>query len=119
MVSTPINVKMLPREYGEITVVVTFNARQPVTSSSSWYEDSFTNPAGCPSSGQAGEIGFGNIRAGQVIHDKRLLGTCKGTYHGAIGYMQNSGPINQNASGGGTPGKDGSVIVGRFTFTVH
>jgi hypothetical protein len=91
-----------------------------VTSSSSWYENSFTNPARCPSSGQAGEISFGNIRAGQVIHDKRLLRTCKGTYHGVIGYMHGSGPINQNASGGGTPGKDGSVLlVGRFSFAAH
>jgi hypothetical protein len=110
---------MLPREYGEITVDITFKAGKPVTRSSSWYGDYFTNPRGCPSSGQGGEVGFGNIRAGQVIHDKRLLGSCKGTYHGLIGYMQNSGPIDQNLSGGGIPGKDGSVVVGRFSFTIH
>lgn len=55
----------------------------------------------------------------QLIHDRRLLGTCKGTYHGLIGYMANSGPINQETSGGGTPGRDGSLVVGRFTFTIH
>ena len=118
-VAAPISVETLPREYGEITVDITFKAREPVTSSSSWYEDYFTNPRGCPSSGQGGEVGLGNIRAGQVIHDTRLLGSCKGTYHGVIGYMQNSGPIDQNSSGGGIPGKDGSIVVGRFSFTIH
>lgn len=118
-VATPISVKVLPREYGEVTVNIAFKAREPVTSTSSWYEDYFTNPRGCPSSGGGGEVGFGNIRAGRVIHDKRLLGTCKGKYRGIIGYTQNSGPIDQNSSGGGMPGRDGSVIVGRFNFTIR
>lgn len=118
-VATPITVKMLPSKYGEFQVDITFTARQAVTASSSWYEDYMTNPPGCSSSAQGGEVGFGNIRGGQLIHDRRLIGNCKGTYHGLIGYMANSGAIDQETSGGGIPGWDGSIVVGRFTFTVH
>jgi hypothetical protein len=118
-VESPVTVKILPPKYGEFQVDLIFTARQPVRSSSSWYEDYMTNPAHCPSSGQGGQVGFGDVRRGQVIHDDRLIGMCKGTYSGLIGYMQNSGPINQNSSGGGEPGRDGSLIVGRFRFTVR
>ena len=118
-VATPITVRMLAPKYKEFRVDIVFTARQPVTSSSSWYEDYMTNPRTCSSSGQGGEIGFGNIRAGQLIHDTRLIGGCKGTYRGLIGYMPNSGPINQEASGGGIPGHDGSIVVGRFSFTIR
>jgi hypothetical protein len=118
-VVTPLHVQILPPAYNEFQVEITFTARQAAHGSASWYEDYFTNPPGCPSSGQGGQIGFGNTRAGQVIHDRRLIGSCKGTYHGLIGYMQNSGPIDQNSSGGGMPGHDGSLVVGHITFTVH
>lgn len=117
-VESPVTVKILPPKYGEFQVDLIFTARQPVSSSSSWYEDYITNPASCPSTAQGGQVGFGNVRRGQVIHDDRLIGPCKGTYSGLIGYMQNSGPINQNSSGGGEPGRDGSLIVGRFKFSV-
>lgn len=118
-VATPITVKLLPRASGEFQVELIFTARQAVTSSSSWYEDYFNTPPGCYTGPEGGEIGFGNIPAGQVIHDRRPIGSCKGTYHGLIGYMQNSGPIDQEASGGGMPGQDGSLVVGRFTFTIR
>jgi len=118
-VATPITVKVLAPKYREFQVEIIFTARQAVTSSSSWYEDYMANPPGCSSSGQGGQIGFGNIRAGQLIHDTRPIGPCKGTYHGLIGYMPNSGPIDEEASGGGMPGRDGSVVVGRFSFTIH
>ncbi len=117
-VSSPVMVRILPREYDEFRVDIIFTARQPATSSS-WYEDYLTNPPGCPSSAQGGEIWFGNIRAGKMIHDLRLIGNCEGTYHGLIGYMQDSGPIDQNNAGGGIPGRDGSIVVARFTFTVR
>ena len=118
-VASPVTVKLLHPQYGEFQVDIAFTARQAVTTGSSWYEDYMTNPAGCSSSGQGGQIEFGNIRAGELIHDRRLIGTCKGTYHGLIGYMQNSGPIDQESAGGGTPGRDGSMIVGRFGFTIR
>ena len=111
-VASPVRVKLLHREYGEFQVDIAFTARQAVTTSRSWYEDYMTNPAGCSSSGQGGQIEFGNIRAGELIHDRRLIGTCKGTYYGLIGYMQNSGPIDQESAGGGTPGRDGSMWSG-------
>ena len=118
-VASPVTVKLVHPEYGEFQVDIAFTARQAVTTGSRWYEDYMTNPAGCSSSGQGGQIEFGNIRAGELIHERRLIGTCKGTYYGLIGYMQNSGPIDQESAGGATPGRDGSMIVGRFSFTIR
>lgn len=120
-VATPITVRIVPTtQYGP-RVDISFTARQPVKSSSSWYEESITNPPGCPSSGSNGPINLGNVHAGQLIHDDRFLSIppCKGTYHGIIGYMQNSTPTSVEGSGGGIPGKDGAVVVGRFHFTIR
>jgi hypothetical protein len=130
-VETPISVKTVRRKWGGFMVELSFRAREPVATSSSWYEDYFVNPPACPGPSFGGEIGVGDIRAGQVIHDTRLLGRCKGIYRGAIGYvartyhqligpMVNTGPpIVPTYSGGGMPGSDGSVIVGRFSFTIR
>jgi hypothetical protein len=121
MVATPISVKIVPKTKWGPRVDISFTARQPVTSSSSWYEDSITTPPGCYSGGSGGQIDLGNVRSGERLHDNEFLSipACKGVYHGSIGYMQNSGPINQNNSGGGMPGEDGSVVVGRFSFTIQ
>lgn len=121
MVAAPISVEIVPHSKWGPRVDVSFTAREPVTNSSSWYEEAVTDPRGCSSSGSAGQIDLGNVRAGQRLHSDEYLSRppCKGTYHGLIGYMQDSGPVNQDASGGGTPGRDGSVLVGRFSFTVH
>ncbi len=119
-VAAPITVTAIPdHTYGEVLVNLTFTAREPVTSSNSWYEQYITTPRGCSTRSGPSQIGFGNVRAGQQIHKRTLEGPCKGVYHGVIGYMQNSGPIEQEASPAGIPGHDGSVIVGRFSFSIH
>jgi hypothetical protein len=118
MVATSITVKVVPHTESGTRIDISFIAREPVKSSSSWYEDAITDPPACASGGSGGVIDLGDVRAGQRLYD-REFDSCKGTYHGVIGYMQNSGPINQDNSGGGTPGRDGSVIVGRFSFTIH
>lgn len=119
-IATPISVKIVPNTKSGPRVDISFIARQPVTSSSSWYEDAITTPHKCNSGGSNGPINLGNVRAGQRLHDNQFLSTapCKGTYHGLIGYMGDSGHTDEEA-GGGIPGKDGSVIVGRFTFTIR
>ncbi len=119
-VATPITVTTIPDPtYREVLVDLTFTAREPVNSSSSWYENYVTNPRSCSTRSGRGQIGFGDIRAGQQIHYQTLQADCKGVYHGVIGYVQNSGPIEQEASPAGIPGQDGSVVVGRFTFTIR
>lgn len=123
MVEAPIHIQVQRQSKWGIPVRISFTARQPVTSGSSWYESLLTGPCEGESVGQ---IGFGNIRAGQTVHDTHTLSpggqhtSCKGVYHGIISYMQNSGPIG--AVGEGTqemPGQDGSIIVNRFSFTIR
>jgi hypothetical protein len=120
-VATPISAKVLPATQawaGVVRVDITFIARQPVTTTSSWYEFYIAGPS-CPGggSGVGGQIGVGNIRAGQQIHYQALPADCKGVYHGLIGYMQDSEAAN--VTGGVIPGKDGSILVGRVSFTIH
>jgi hypothetical protein len=115
-------IDMTPHHYydPEVLANISLTARQPVTSSHSWYEIFISDPGGCQSGGTGGALGFGNIRTGQKLRFQDMADPrCRGVYHGTVGYMQNSGPINQDAGGGRMPGKDGSVIVGRFTFAVH
>jgi hypothetical protein len=98
---------------------ISFTARQPVKSSDSWYEVATTGPATCEADGN-GPIGYGNVRVGQRLTQQiGVSGNCKGTIHGEVGYMENGGPTNAESAGsGGTPGRDGSIIVGRFKFTM-
>jgi hypothetical protein len=122
MVEAPIHIQVEAKSKWGIPVHISFTARQPVASSSSWYEGLLRGPC---EGFSVGQIGFGNIHVGQTVHDNQILSpgqrpSCKGVYHGIISYMQNSGPIG--AVGEGTqemPGKDGSIIVARFSFTVH
>ena len=42
------------------------------------------------------------------------------TVRGIIDYMQSSGPTDAESAGSGrAPGQDGSIVVGRFRFTVR
>jgi hypothetical protein len=99
---------------------ISFTARQPVSSGNSWYEVATTGPARCAADSN-GPIGYGNVRAGQRLSEPiGFSADCKGTIHGVVGYMQNGGPTSaENAGSGGTPGQDGSIVVGHFTFRVH
>lgn len=103
--------------YRATLVDVSLKAREPAKRGSSWYEISITD--GCHSGGMDGLLGLGDIRSGQVLRDQELANrSCTGVYHGAIGYMQHSDPTNQE-NVIGVPGRDGSVIVGRFSFTIR
>lgn len=118
-VASPVHVKVIPNTKRGPEFVISFIARQPVTSSDSWYEFATSGPRSCEAGG-AGQIGFGNIHVGQRLTESDSVGAgCKGVIRGVVGYMQNGGPINQNNSGGGTPGQDGSIVVGRFSFRLR
>lgn len=123
MISAPIRVRIDPKNKWGIPVHISFTARQPVANGSSWYEGSLAGP--CEGLGVR-QIGYGNIHVGQTVHDNQLISpnsapsSCRGVYHGIISYMQNSGPIGAVGEGSaGLPGKDGSVVVNRFSFTIH
>jgi hypothetical protein len=119
-VESPITVGRITTGGLDAGPVISFTARQPVTSSNSWYEFAVTGPARCEAD-ENGPIGYGNIRTGQRLTERiSVSATCRGTIRGVVGYMQDSGPTNEETAGdGGDPGQDGSIIVGHFTFTMH
>jgi hypothetical protein len=119
-VASPITVGRITTSGLDAGATISFTARQPVTSSNNWYEVATTGPARCQADSN-GPIGYGNVRAGQQLTEHiGASANCKGTIHGVVGYMQNSGPTNTESAGsGGTPGQDGSIIVGHFTLTMH
>jgi hypothetical protein len=118
-VTSTITVRRITTGGSDAGAVISFTARQPVTSSDSWYGFATTGPAGCAADAN-GPIGYGNVHTGQRLTEHiDVSANCKGTIHGVVGYMQNSGPTDTESAGGGTPGQDGSIIVGRFTFRMH
>ncbi len=119
-VASPITLGRITTSGPDAGAVISFTARQPVTSSDSWYEFATTGPPRCEADAN-GPIGYGNVHAGQQLTERiSVSGTCNGTIRGVVGYMQNSGPTNEESAGsGGTPGRDGSIVVGHFRFTIH
>ncbi len=101
-----------------------FKARKAVTNSRSWYEWSVW-PASAQTGTNCGGSSFAtynNIRQGQTLRYSEFLPTyCHGTYSIIVGFMSAAPPgqtDDDNASGG-TPGHDGSLIVGHATFTIR
>jgi hypothetical protein len=102
---------------------VSFAARQPVTSTNSYYEWNIQNPG---NGGGAGNRTQANVRRGQNVTftmSEAIPGTgatapraITGVYHGTISYMQNAG--QNGIDPGDFPGHDGSLIVGHFRFTL-
>jgi hypothetical protein len=118
-VATGISVGPVSTRSEDAGATITFTAKQPVSSSDSWYEFAAAGPSGCQAD-QNGPVGYGNVHTGQRLTTRiSISAACKGTIHGEVGYMQHSSPTNTESAGsGGTPGKDGSIVVGHFTFTV-
>ena len=101
-----------------VLVNISLTAREPVTSSRSWYEIHIDYPRSCGSGGVGGKLGLGNIHAGQTLRFQDFEDArCTGTFHAAIGYQPSAGPVMQAEAGGGQPGRDGSTRVARFTYT--
>lgn len=119
-VESPITVGRITTGGIDAGAVISFTARQPVTSSDSWYEFAATGPRRCEAD-QDGPVGYGNVRAGQRLTEPVSVSSkCKGAVRGVVGYMQNGGPTDTESAGdGGIPGKDGSIVVGHFTFTMR
>jgi hypothetical protein len=103
---------------------VSFIARQPSTTTNSYYEWNIQNPG---NNGGGGNRTQANVRQGQQVvftateaipgtgpRDGSVPGALHGVYQGTISYMQNAGQNDEN--GGDMPGRDGSIVVGRFSF---
>ena len=99
---------------------ISWTARVAVTSSRSWYEVFISSPRHCVPTGTGAEVGFGNIRAGETLRFGNLQADrCPGIYRGTVGYGQATMPVPAGFAGGGEPGRDGSTIVGRFSYVVR
>jgi hypothetical protein len=101
---------------------VSFTAREPVTTSNSFYEWNIQEPG---NHGGEGNRTQANVRRGETVtftmseaipgsgpHNANAV---RGVYHGTIGFMPNVGQVGPQ-NGGDDPGRDGSLIVGRFSF---
>lgn len=99
-----------------VVLAFTWIARQPVTSHSSQYKFFIAYPHNCGGEGGATN---GRIRAGERLTRAMVLSTrCKGTLTGSIGYTQNLGPGGVDFANP-LPGSRGSLLVGRFNFTIR
>jgi hypothetical protein len=103
----------------ELPVEWSFKARMPITNSRSWYEWFLQPPQGCGWGG-ASFATYSNIHAGQNLRYSTFVGaTCHGTYQIIVGFMAQASPGQNDNDGGGFPGRDGSVVVGRASFTIR
>jgi hypothetical protein len=104
-----------------IPVEWSFTARRPVTTTRSWYSWSLQYPDGSGCGGGEGTTTYKRIRAGQTLRYSTFIDPrCHGTYHLTVGYMQDAPPGVLKAGGGAiATGRDGSIVVGRATFTIR
>jgi hypothetical protein len=95
----------------EVLVTASFTARQPVSTTNSWYAWYIDSPG---NTGGGGNRTQTNIRRGQRVKFWMFEeGNQHGTYRGTVTFMQNAG---QN----GPEGSDnGPLTVGRFSFTLR
>jgi hypothetical protein len=107
-----------PRPTPAVPVEWSFKARVPVTHDRSWYEWSLQSPGCSPDESFAT---YSDIHPGQILRYSTFLETnCRGAYHVTVGFMAQP-PAGQTSAngGGGVPGEDGSILVGRASFTIH
>jgi hypothetical protein len=103
----------------ELPVEWSFQARLPVTNSHSWYEWFLQPPQGCGSGGESSAT-FSNIHAGQLLRYSTFLpASCRGTYQITAAFIAQAPPGQSVNRGGGFPGRDGSIMIGRARFTIH
>jgi hypothetical protein len=148
-IATPIRVRMLPAgTYGaatfrcsmlhlpegcvdglsaapsrQVPVEWSFKARSAVTNSRSWYEWSVEDPGGrdCDEQGSGSSFStYRNIPAGQTLKFSEFFeAACPGTYKITVGFMPQAPPGQPDNGGGGSPGHDSTLLVGRASFTIR
>jgi hypothetical protein len=107
-----------------VPVEWSFKARRAVTNSRSWYEWSIS-PVSSQTGTNCGGSSFAtytNVHQGQTLRYSQFLPTdCRGKYTISVGYTASAPPgqsDDTNAGGGGSPGHDGSILVGTTSFTI-
>lgn len=98
---------------------VSLVAREPVTSSRSWYQYSIHYPRGHGCAGDIGGLSEGDIRVGEPVRfqNYEVVGRCSGVYRGTVSYVQSTAPTSGGSLVGPQPGH-GAVSVGSFHFRV-
>lgn len=111
-----------PRLSRNVPVEWSFKARRAVTNSRSWYEWSVEADSGQTATNCGGSsfATYTNIRRGQMLRYSEFFPlTCRGTFTILVGFTPSAPPGQPDDEGGGTPGLDGSLLVGRATFTIR
>lgn len=106
----------------ELLIQVTFTARLAATNGHSVYEWSLSETPDDPNcSGAGGGLSATTmtpIRAGQRVVLQSFGSACAARYTGLVTYQPNGWPGHDTLSAG-APIRDGSVLVGRFSFVVR
>jgi hypothetical protein len=107
----------------QVPVEWSFKARRAVTNGRSWYEWSLEDPGGrdCDAQGAGASFNtYRNIPAGQTLRFSQFFeAACPGTYKIAVGFMPHAPPGIPDNGGGSSPGHDGTLLIGRASFTIH
>lgn len=103
-------------------VDISFTARLAADNHHSVYEFSYarsSGPANCTlNTGGTDGTTMVPIQAGQRVTIQDDQEVCPGTYEGVITYQPNGGP-GQDTLHSGSPIRDGSVLVGRFSYVIR
>lgn len=103
---------------GQVLITASFIAHRATTTTNSWYEWQIENPG---NTGGGGSRTQSNVRAGQrawfTTFEPSTRVIPRGVYRGTVSFMPNAGQAGPE--GGDFPGRDGSLIVGRFNFTLR
>jgi hypothetical protein len=109
-------------DHPQITVVIHWTARVPVTNDDSRYtvKRSFTPSGRCPAIALAGGgyVIDHNVTAGQRLSQQMSFIACPGTAHISVVYSQNHGPATDLAPIANSPGQGPSILVGQTSLTV-
>jgi hypothetical protein len=112
-----------PAASREVPVELSFKARRAITNSRSWYEWAIEDPGGrdCPDGGGGTSYStFRNISADQSLkYSTFVTADCPGTYKITVSFMPQAPPGESDNGGGGSPGHDGTLLVGRASFTIR
>jgi hypothetical protein len=101
-----------------IPVEWSFTARRAVTTNRSWYAWELRYPRGCGAGGEASAT-RSRVRSGQLLRYSTFVDSrCRGTYTLTVGFMPQEPPGMLGPSRMRI-GRDGSLIVGRASFTIR
>ena len=101
-----------------VPVEWSFKARLAVTTDRSWYGWELRYPHGCAAGGESGSTDT-RIGAGQTLRYSTFVNpSCRGTYDVTVAFMPQA-PAGMLKPGGTVIGYQGSLIVGRASFTVR